>query len=100
MAPHNALLVPDILTTILRNLKEDIGFALVPGLRDRAVRYRPSTRDLLSTALCCKAFKDPSLDILWHTVESFAPLLELIPGMQWEDFGGSWKLVWFYTRFS
>jgi hypothetical protein len=33
---------------------------------------------LLSVALACKAFKDPTLDVLWRCLDTFTPLLRLL----------------------
>jgi hypothetical protein len=71
--PHLALTIPEIFLEILENLRK----------AEHSYFPRPdSPRDLLSTALCCRAFKDLSLDILWDTLPEIAPLLKLIPGMQ------------------
>jgi hypothetical protein len=41
-----------------------------------------SRKDLVSVALCCKGFKDISLDILWYTMHSIVPVLRLVPGIR------------------
>jgi hypothetical protein len=38
--------------------------------------------NLLSAALCCRAFKEISLDLLWRTIYSIIPLLKILPGIQ------------------
>jgi hypothetical protein len=79
MAPHDALIIPEIQMEILENLRmSEYGPGYYP--RDK------SARDLLSTALCCKAFKELSLDVLWCTMSEITPIMKLIPGMQ--DTGG------------
>ena len=37
---------------------------------------------LLSLALSCRAFLDPSLDKLWHDLHDILPLLELLPNYE------------------
>jgi hypothetical protein len=64
---HTALEIYDIIHQILMIILKDKN-----GLKT----------DLLSMALCCKAFKDPSLDILWTHMTSVVPLLKLIPGVE------------------
>jgi len=73
MAPHHALMIPEIVMEILKNLRK--------GSYGHYPRHN-SARDLLSTALCCRAFKDLSLDVLWYTMTEITPILKLIPGMQ------------------
>ena len=72
MSPHNALMIPEIITEIVANLKLEVNDIRDPDRR----------KDLLSAALCCEAFKNPGLDVLWHTMDSIVPVLKLIPGMQ------------------
>jgi hypothetical protein len=70
MAPHHALIISEILSLILENL---------------GIHSYGSRRNLLSAALCCKAFKDLSLDVLWYTMTGITPILKLIPGMERVD---------------
>ncbi|KAF8222804.1 hypothetical protein L208DRAFT_575126 [Tricholoma matsutake] len=72
MGPYQALVISEIIREIVTYLKPEFYHTTDPNC----------SRDLLSAALCCKAFKDPALDVLWHTVDSITPLLKLIPGMQ------------------
>jgi hypothetical protein len=78
MAPHNALTIPEIRSEILTKLNIDCEFDDDEYLEDA----RRARRNLLSATLCCKAFKDQSLDVLWRTIPSLIPLLVLIPGVQ------------------
>ena len=39
-------------------------------------------RDVLSVVLSCKAFREPGLNVLWHTMYAVRPLLRFIPGMR------------------
>ncbi|TFK64675.1 hypothetical protein BDN72DRAFT_846379 [Pluteus cervinus] len=34
---------------------------------------------LLAAATCCRAFKEPALDALWRTMDSFEPILNMLP---------------------
>lgn len=36
-------------------------------------------KDLLATVLTCRAFVEPGLDRLWHTMDSLAPLVTCLP---------------------
>ncbi len=46
------------------------------------IARHPYRRTLLSLALCCRAFLDPSLDKLWHSLDGVYPLLKLLPNYQ------------------
>ena len=81
MAPHRALLISEIISEIFENVKI-------------AIEDTRGRRDLLSTALCSKAFKDPSLDVLWYRMEKISPLLKLIPGMV--EIGGKMVCDYYY----
>ncbi|KAG2012255.1 hypothetical protein CC2G_012287 [Coprinopsis cinerea AmutBmut pab1-1] len=35
--------------------------------------------DLLSLALVCKAFEEPALNLIWRSINSIGPLLEMVP---------------------
>ncbi|TFK73127.1 hypothetical protein BDN72DRAFT_835137 [Pluteus cervinus] len=69
---------------------DDIVREIFASLYPRVVtlsHYRAfvSTREhLLHTALTCRAFLEPALDILWRSMHSVYPLLNLLPP---EDFG-------------
>ncbi|KAF5339705.1 hypothetical protein D9758_014887 [Tetrapyrgos nigripes] len=54
------------------------------------VLHAQSKKDLLSCALTCRAFFDPAIRVLWHTVE-LLPLLKLLPGFQSQ--GGNYVLA-------
>ena len=41
---------------------------------------------LLSLVLSCRALMDPSLDKLWHHLDSIDPLLRLLPNYQRRDY--------------
>ena len=40
---------------------------------------------LLNAALTCKDFLEVALDELWREMESFVPILKLLPGLQFEN---------------
>ena len=40
---------------------------------------------LLNAALTCKDFLDVALDALWEELDSFVPLLKLLPALQVRD---------------
>ncbi|PIL32753.1 hypothetical protein GSI_04868 [Ganoderma sinense ZZ0214-1] len=42
-------------------------------------------RTLLSLAVSCRAFFDPALDMLWHSLDNIHPLLKLLPNYQCLD---------------
>lgn len=42
-------------------------------------------RFLLNTALACKDFLEVALDALWEELDSFMPLLKLLPALQLEN---------------
>lgn len=41
-----------------------------------------SNTHLLWAALACKAFLDPALNVLWKSINTFLPLLKLLPTFQ------------------
>ena len=51
--------------------------------------YKVAQKDLVSAALCCKAFMDGCLDLLWYRMYSIIPLIKLLPEI--DEIGG--KLV-------
>jgi hypothetical protein len=62
---HHALTVPDVVREIISKLAEE-----------------DNKQDLFSAAQCCKAFTNPSLDMLWRNMTSIVPLLNLVPGFR------------------
>ena len=40
---------------------------------------------LLNAALTCKDFLEVALDELWREMDSFVPILKLLPGLQFEN---------------
>jgi hypothetical protein len=41
-------------------------------------------RCLLNAALTCKDFRDVALDALWENLDSWVPLLKLLPALHWQ----------------
>ena len=77
MLPHYALIIGDVLDEILQRLTYNDKSIINVSHQTRMVR-----RDLLAAALCCKGWKDKSLDLLWNRMSSLTPLLTLLPGLQ------------------
>ena len=48
---------------------------------ETAIRFS-LRRTLLSLAVSCRGFLDPSLDMLWHSLDNVHPLLKLLPNYQ------------------
>jgi hypothetical protein len=70
---HRALEAMDIIHVILSHLIDDKR----PGDRIENLLLN-NANDLLSMAICCKAFEGPSLDLLWREMRSVTPLLRLL----------------------
>lgn len=71
----------DLLVEIFGHLSPELlpprtGF-LRPGQRQNLHRDT-----LASSARVCKAFLDPALDVLWHTLDDVSTLLELVPSFE------------------
>jgi hypothetical protein len=77
MPQHRALTIPEIISEILKNAM----YKYCPPYNSNLDEWKKSRADLLSAALCCTAFKEPSLDLLWNTMSTILLLLRLIPGM-------------------
>jgi len=72
---------PFTATQIATQIGEIIRIILEFLEADSPSEYRNSS--LLNAALACKAFEEPALDFLWRTMDSFLPLLRLIPGFKY-----------------
>lgn len=48
---------------------------IIESLADDSATSQPH---LLSVALSCKSFRDPALDVLWRSLDSWIPLLKLL----------------------
>ena len=46
---------------------------------------KTNRQNLLNAALTCKDFLDVALDELWKRMDSFLPVLKLLPALQFED---------------
>ena len=46
---------------------------------------KTNRQSLLNAALTCKDFLDVALDELWKRMDSFLPVLKLLPALQFED---------------
>ncbi|KAF7966319.1 hypothetical protein HWV62_39156 [Athelia sp. TMB] len=67
---HHCLSIPEILVVILNYLR--------PPLNDE--EGTPDCRSLISgPMLTCKLFLEPALDIIWESLDSFTPLVKLLP---------------------
>lgn len=69
---HVALSIPELLACILEQLADD-------------------NATLARSAQCCKAFLDPSLNLLWAHLRSVHPLQQLLPTLYHNN--GSFKQV-------
>jgi hypothetical protein len=78
MAPHRLLGIPEILAEIIRY----VGVGYLGHDKDSEAQRR---KQLLWTALSCKAFSPHALDVLWEKLDSLLPLLKLLPGFQRVD---------------
>jgi hypothetical protein len=78
---HRIFDIPELLTEIFEYLT-------TPDWSLWASRRVPGAQDLLRTALCCKTFSGPALDVLWEKMRSELPLFALLPGFQKQD--GVW----------
>lgn len=65
---HGALLVSEILAIIFR-------YVLDIDHRQLA----PPRRSLAHACRVCRAWRDPALAIIWHTIDSLLPLMRLFP---------------------
>ncbi|KAF7973289.1 hypothetical protein HWV62_15665 [Athelia sp. TMB] len=72
---HHCLSIPEILKIIFSYLV----------LGTDAVDVDVDTGSLFASALVCKAFLNPALDILWENLDSFVPLAKLLPCDLWEE---------------
>lgn len=63
----------DIIRKILLKVVEDP----VPG-EQQLPGHLNHAKDLMSMALCCKAFLRPSLDLLWSGMTDIVPLLKIL----------------------
>ncbi|KAF8062194.1 hypothetical protein FPV67DRAFT_1672675 [Lyophyllum atratum] len=66
---HSCLKIPEILCTIFQN---------VIDRQDWKAPFSGSAT-LLNLALTCKLFKEPALDVLWHTIQTLEPLIRCLP---------------------
>ncbi|KAA1476241.1 hypothetical protein DENSPDRAFT_843144 [Dentipellis sp. KUC8613] len=85
---HRCFQIPELL--------DEIATKLLPAYDPRHhgfVQIKKGRRDVLALALTCKAFLEPSLDILWRDLDSMFPLLhvlDVIPTRDlWPDYRGS-----------
>jgi len=72
---HPVLNIPEILYKIFKLLLDDETISQKDALA--GVAYPPQT--LPGIARTCKAFLEPALDVIWHSVPTLAPLLQYIP---------------------
>ncbi|KDR85821.1 hypothetical protein GALMADRAFT_150210, partial [Galerina marginata CBS 339.88] len=77
-------IVPSMQFAVLDNsdLLETIFSFFEPesGLYSEKWALSPRTQqDLVNTALTCKAFVSPALNILWRSMDSIAPLFKILP---------------------
>jgi len=47
------------------------------GFEDQRIRF-PDSAHLLQASLTCKDFYDPTMNVLWETIQSWSPILRLI----------------------
>lgn len=81
MASHVTLSIPELLISILQELADD-------------------KAALARSAQCCKAFLNPSLDILWAHLRSVRPLKRLLPTPSRKNHDGFIGNVRFTPTFS
>ena len=83
---HTALLVSEILTIIFRYVLDIDHRQLLPPKRSLAHACR-----------VCRAWRDPALAVIWHTIDSLLPLMRLFPR---DAFNQSRTHVGLWVRFS
>ncbi|KAF8062193.1 hypothetical protein FPV67DRAFT_1654822, partial [Lyophyllum atratum] len=66
---HPCLRIPEILSTIFQNVID----------RQNWKTPFSGSQTLLNLALTCKLFKEPALDVLWHTIQALQPLIRCLP---------------------
>ncbi|KAF8065070.1 hypothetical protein FPV67DRAFT_1782072 [Lyophyllum atratum] len=66
---HPCLKIPEILSAIFENIIN----------RQYWTTPLAGSATLLNLALTCKMFKDPALDVLWHTIQTLDPLVHCLP---------------------
>ena len=71
-AKHSFLKNPELKAMTFSHLKDKNDWTL-------------NLKCLLNVALTCKDFLDVALDALWEDMDSFLPLLQLLPALQLED---------------
>ncbi|KAF8887136.1 hypothetical protein BD779DRAFT_530305 [Infundibulicybe gibba] len=76
---HRCLLVPDILHVICAHIRACPHWAVGVDM----YYLREARRDLLTTALVCRGFCNPSLDQLWREIDGLYPLLTGLPSDMW-----------------
>ncbi|TFK64985.1 hypothetical protein BDN72DRAFT_962840 [Pluteus cervinus] len=84
-AKHLVLRTPELISEILNHL------ALPISTLHDLVDFKPAKgcalrSSLLAAATCCRRFKEPALDALWRTMDSFEPILNMLPIVNQDDF--------------
>lgn len=67
---HNCLRISEIISHVCTDLLDADG------------DFGP--KGLARLARTCRAFRDPALDILWHTLLALEPLIRTLPADLWE----------------
>lgn len=88
---HKCLTIPELLDYIAQWLSFDRTDKLNTALFEGGL-IPPSTtpsdatpHSLLSFASTCRAFYEPSMNVIWHTLFSLKPLVKCFPRHVWQE---------------
>lgn len=80
----------DLISIILENLAIDPRCVQSGFDQENYKKLRGSRKYLLDAALVCRSFSEPALDLLWRSMESLRPLLNLLPKSHLEVMDGQY----------
>lgn len=88
---HKCLTIPELLESIAQWLSFDetdkINSALFEGglIPPSTTPSDATPHSLLSLASTCRAFYEPSMNVIWHTLFSLKPLVKCFPRHVWQE---------------
>ena len=84
---HHCLRVPEILSQILWELLPTDKELRDDTTDDDDVRREEDEglRALVALAVTCRILYEPTMNVLWHTLEDLAPVFKCLPSEIWEE---------------
>ena len=82
---HHAFYIEEILLNIFRHCYTLV-YRWPPRTPDaRGEQFWYANVHLATLARTCKAFKEPSLDMIWEELDDLTPLIRCLPETLWEN---------------